>query len=54
MHEVVERVPPELVGPDEQNVATDPQHGGGTDDRERREQLGHAVDQRSADLLRRF
>ena len=52
VHETIGRVPTELVGPDEQYVAADPEHRDGTDDRERGKQLGHACHQAAADALR--
>ena len=42
---------PELLGADEQDVATDPQHRGRADDRQGRQQLGHAGHHQPTDAL---
>ncbi len=52
VNQTVRRVPAEVVGPDEQDVAADPEHRRGADHRQRREQFGHARDQAAADALR--
>ena len=52
MDEAVRRVPADVVGSDEQDVAADPEHRDRADGRQRRQQLGHRGDQTAADLLR--
>ena len=51
VHEAVGRVPAERVGAEEQDVAADPQHRDGADDRQRDEQFRHRRDQAAADPL---
>ena len=49
--QAVGRVPAEGVGPDEQDVAADPQHRDRADGRQRRQQFGHSGDQSMSDPL---
>ena len=50
--QAVRRVPADVVGSDEQNVAADPEHRDRADGRQRRQQFGHRGDQAAADPLR--
>ena len=51
VHDVVRRVPAELVEAVEHDVPTDPEHRDDADDRDDREQPRHRGDQAAADLL---
>ena len=54
MDKVVQRVPAELMGANKDDVAADPQHRGGADDREPLQQNRHPLDQKSTEPLRSF
>ena len=51
VNEAVEGVEAEFIGADEDDMASDPQHGEGADDGEEREQLRHGLDEESSELL---
>jgi hypothetical protein len=49
VHQVVRRVPAELVKADELDVSANPRHGGGADHRDHRQHDGHRLDHAAAD-----
>src|SRR4051812_3721750 len=52
VHQLIGPVPAELVDPAKEDVAADPQHGGGAHDGDAGEQPGHRTDERVTDALR--